>query len=296
MGFDAYTTSGQGLNVYQPLVIQAKRDPVSVGNATTTFVDYVNPGGYPYIIDQKWLNTVSENYWRYQGQGIWVKDSSFPGPALMFPVPSGTSPVVADSSGNITLLNGTGISISGGLNSITITNDNIVAQNFVTDVNSPAIPSGSNLNIIGGESIINTMHGIRTDGSSGSNTVTIQLTNRLSGSVTTTNATPAAVITFPMTAGNLGSSTGVCTFDIQIAGYNLTDKQGVGYFISGSILTFGGSTSIIGIPDKVVNEGTGQTAADANLIASGNNAIIQVTGIAAKTIDWRSVATYVFVN
>jgi len=68
MSFDAYTTSGQGENRYQPLVILSKRDPVNG-------FDFADPGGGSYLVDQKWLNTVNKNYWRYQGGGIWILES-----------------------------------------------------------------------------------------------------------------------------------------------------------------------------------------------------------------------------
>jgi len=112
MSIDAYSVAGYGQTLYQPLRILSKRDPVNG-------VDIGNPGGGSYIIDQKWLNTVNENYWRYQGQGIWIKDSGSTGPMLDFIVPNGSSPVFADSLGNITLTStGSSVAITGSTNSI----------------------------------------------------------------------------------------------------------------------------------------------------------------------------------
>ena len=65
-----------------------------------------------------------------------------------------------------------------------------VPTTFVTDVNSPAIPVLNILNVFGGQSSDNTDSGIQTDGSSGGDVLTIQNTNRLTGTVTTANATP----------------------------------------------------------------------------------------------------------
>ena len=165
-----------------------------------------------------------------------------------------------------------------------------VPTSFVTDVNSPAIPAANILNEIGGTTSINNNNGIQTDGSSGSNTLTIQLTNRINGAVTTTNATPTSIATFA-----LGATPGVFVFDIQIACFNVTDVNGDGYFISGSARTDGATAILCGTPDKIVNEEVADNA-DANMVVSGNNVIIQATGIAGKTHRWRTVATYVEVN
>lgn len=166
-----------------------------------------------------------------------------------------------------------------------------VPTSFVTDVNSPAIPALNILNEVGGTTSTNNNNGIQTDGSSGSNTLTIQLTNRVPGSVTTANSTPTTLSTFA-----LGVTPGVYNFDIQVAGYDITDTAGVGYFISGSVRTTGAAAVLVGTPDKITNEEASTTACDANLIVSGNNAIVQVTGINAKTINWRSLSQYIFVS
>jgi hypothetical protein len=165
-----------------------------------------------------------------------------------------------------------------------------VPTSFVTNINSPAIPASNVLDVFGGSVSTNNNNGVQTDGSNGSNVLTIELTNRILGSVTTTNATPTTLATFA-----LGSTPAVYTFDIQIASFNETDVNGDGYFISGSSRTDGTTAYLCGTPDKIVNEEFGDTA-DANMIVSGNNVIIQVTGIAGKTHHWRTLATYIEVT
>ncbi len=165
-----------------------------------------------------------------------------------------------------------------------------VPTSFVTDINSPAIPAANILNEIGGAVSTNNNNGIQTDGSSGSNTLTVQLTNRISGSVTTTNATPTTIASF-----SLGASTAVFTFDIQIVCFNATDVNGDGYFISGSARTDGITATLCGTPDKIVNEEVADTA-DANMTVSGNNVLIVATGIVGKTHRWRVLATYIEVT
>ncbi len=166
-----------------------------------------------------------------------------------------------------------------------------VPEAFVTDVNSPAIPIGNVLDVFGGQITTNNVNGVQTDGSSGSNVLTIQLTNRLSNTLTTANNTPTSITTF-----SLGAIPGVYTFDINICAFDVTDVLGIGYSIFGTVRTDGATATICGTPDKIVNEETGTNAADANLSASGNNILVQVTGITGKTIHWYSLSTYIFVS
>ncbi len=162
-----------------------------------------------------------------------------------------------------------------------------VPTSFVTDINSPAIPIANVLDVFGGSVTTNNNNGIQTDGSSGSNVLTVQLTNRIVGTVTTTNATPTTLASF-----SLGAVPAVFTFDIQIASFNVTDVNGDGYFISGSARTDGATATLCGTPDKIVNEEVVDTA-DANMIVSGNTIVVQVVGIAGKVHHWRVIATYV---
>lgn len=163
-----------------------------------------------------------------------------------------------------------------------------VATSYVTDVNSPAIPIANVLNVIGGETSANTVDGIRTDGSSGSNTLTIQLTNRLSGSVTTIDATPTALITF--TAGVVPT---IYNFEARVAAFDHTDTAGGSYLIISGVRTTGAATSLLGVNDETVIEEAAMNTSSIDIIISGNTAIVEVTGIAGKTIDWSGTLTYV---
>lgn len=166
-----------------------------------------------------------------------------------------------------------------------------IPTSFVTDVNSPSVPIANVENLIGGTSTLNKNNGIFTDGSSGSNTTTIFLSNRFIGSVTTTNATPTTIATLA-----LGSTPGVYIVDANIAAFDTTDTLGAGYSVFGTTRTTGAASVLCGTPDKIVNEEAGVTAADCNMTVSGNSVNIVATGIAGKTIDWNCVATFVFVS
>lgn len=170
-----------------------------------------------------------------------------------------------------------------------------VPTEFVTQ-DGNAVPAANILIVDAFDTSENNNNGIETKGgaaagdppgSGASNEVSIYLTNRITGAVTTTNATPTTLASF-----SLGATPAVFTFDIQIACFNATAVNGDGYFISGSARTNGTTAVLCGSPDKIVNEEVADTA-DANMIVSGNNVVIQAVGIAAVTHRWRVVATYV---
>lgn len=166
-----------------------------------------------------------------------------------------------------------------------------VATSYVTDIDSPAIPAANVLNVFGRDTSANNTNGIRTDGSSGSNTLTVQLTNRVRGVVTTVDATPTFIITFP-----LGAVPGVYEINGSVAGFDITDTAGASYgFISG-IRTTGAAAIEIGTQFTTNFEEPAMATSEIDVLVSGNNAIIQVIGVAGKTIDWDCLFTYRFVS
>ncbi len=169
----------------------------------------------------------------------------------------------------------------------------VVATSYVTQ-DGTAVPV-ANLLIVNGEaSTENNANGIITKGgvigTGTANEVDVVLTNRITGTVTTNDATPTTIASF-----SLGAIPAVFTFDIQIASFNLTDVNGDGYFISGSTRTDGATATLCGTPDKIVNEEVVDTA-DANMIVSGNTIVVQATGIAGKVHHWKTLITYVEVT
>lgn len=164
-------------------------------------------------------------------------------------------------------------------------------QTITGDDSIAVPPTANNIFLVGGSLSTNNINGITTTGNAGTSTETVNLTNRVQGTISTADATPTTLTTF-----TLGATPGVYNFDIQIVGYDLTDTAGVGYFISGIVRTTGAAAVLVGIPDKITNEEAATVACDANLTVSGNNAIVQVTGIAGKNINWRALSQYIFVS
>lgn len=126
-----------------------------------------------------------------------------------------------------------------------------VPTSFITDINSPSVPIANIENILGGFVGTDNANGVQTDGSSGSNTITVQLTNRLRGSGNTVGATTTDLVTFA-----LGATPGTYVFDLNYCAFEPTTPAGAGYSIFGSVRTNGAAAVLVGTPDKINNEDT----------------------------------------
>ena len=161
---------------------------------------------------------------------------------------------------------------------------------FTTD-DGNATTSGDAINILAQDNVADNDNGIRTVGAS--QTITIELTNRATGSAGIVGALTGDLITF-----DCGTPTGAGTFlfKVRVVGYTTTGPAGVGYEITGTVRTDGTTTAtLIGTPDKIVNEDASLTAGDCALVVSGNDAIVRATGVAGVTITYNAVLEYVFI-
>jgi hypothetical protein len=109
MSFEAYTNSGQSGNTYQQLPIKSPRDPISF-TIPGAYYDIADPDGGTYRIDRKWLNQKNNNYWRYQGNGVWVMESDQAGAVLSFATDLSDPTVL---STDIAVPQGTSIPVAG---------------------------------------------------------------------------------------------------------------------------------------------------------------------------------------
>lgn len=152
---------------------------------------------------------------------------------------------------------------------------------------SPVVPNASNqVTIIGGSSISFTEKGIQTDG--GTNTLTIELTNRTSSQVTTTDATATTIITFA-----LGSTAAVYAFEGFTTAKAVTSGDGASYFFYSCFKTDGVTATEVGSESPTFFEDASFIATgNTTISASGGNAIIQVTGVAGTTIHWDGILTF----
>ena len=168
-----------------------------------------------------------------------------------------------------------------------------VPTSFFTQ-DGTAVPAANILIINAIDSSENNDNGIITKGgvagTGTANEVDVVITNRATGQVTTTDATPTTIITFP-----LGATPGVFYARGNIVAYDLTDVAGGAYDFSTGARTTGAAGTELGTEYKDVFEEAAMATADFNIVVSGNNLIVQVVGIAAKTINWNAELTYRFV-
>lgn len=155
-----------------------------------------------------------------------------------------------------------------------------VPTSFITD-SGTATPAANTLNVVtpgGGTS------GIATSGSG--NTLTITLSGFTAGTGTTVGATTADLITV--------SPTDLKAFSIQclVAGYDSANNEMLG----GELLGCGRkntTVTIVGTPDKTDEADAALATGSYDLVASGGNFIVRVTGVAGRTIDWGARLNYV---
>lgn len=164
-------------------------------------------------------------------------------------------------------------------------------QTLTGDIGGAVPPTANNIFIVGGTSTANNSNGITFSGNIGTSTLTGTLTNRISGQVTTVDATPTTIITFA-----LGAVPGVYTFSGDITAYDLTDIAGASYGVISGIRTSGAAAIEIGTQFNTNFEEASMVTASIDVTTSGNNVIFQVTGIAGKTIDWDALFNYRFVS
>lgn len=164
-----------------------------------------------------------------------------------------------------------------------------VAEQYTTDDGTIAIPAANNLNVFSRETSDNNLQGIQTTADpNGSDNLYVELTNRVSGFISTNDATPTTIITFA-----LGATPAVFVLDGLITGLNNTVASGGAYFFTAGVRTTGAAATLLGPVDFGTEfEEVAMAAADFDIQVSGNNLIVQVTGIAATAIDWLAQFTY----
>lgn len=161
-------------------------------------------------------------------------------------------------------------------------------QTITGDTGGPVPPTANNINLVGGTSNANNSNGVLIAGNAGTSTETVTLTNRQNGSVTTTDATPTTLISFPASG-----AAAVYNLQYKLAAFNATDVAGASYHVDAGARTDGATVTIFPDSDFVDNEEASMVATDLNVINSGNNIILQVTGIAGKTIRWNAQLNYI---
>lgn len=109
----------------------------------------------------------------------------------------------------------------------------------------------------------------------------------LSGLGTSTNGSTADLVTFGM-----GATPQVVRFYIYITGRDTSTGDGVGYTIFASARTDGAAATVIATAFIDADEDTSLEDCEADVVSSGNNVVIQVTGVTGQTIAYKCVGYY----
>lgn len=159
-------------------------------------------------------------------------------------------------------------------------------QGVITDDGAPAvIADGSgNINILAGA-------GINVTGQGLGNTVTISAEGAVKNTVTTNDATPTTLITIPA-----GATPGTYALDVLVSAFNSSTPAGSSVSVWGGVRTTGVATTLTGVSDSSSNPEAALAGISAALAVSGNDILVQVTGLAATTINWSATARYEFVS
>lgn len=165
-----------------------------------------------------------------------------------------------------------------------------VPTSFVTD-DGTAIPAANVLNVNGATSSDDNPNGIETRANPNlSDNLEIVLTNRFTGTATSTNASVEDLVTFTLGATNL-----VYRFQFDVSGRDTATGDGIGYTLFASARTDGAAATVISTPFLDNDEDASLVTATADFVASGNDVILQVTGVAGQTINYRAVGSYTVV-
>ena len=153
-------------------------------------------------------------------------------------------------------------------------------------------PTANNINVLGDSSNVNNTLGITFIGSPSSSALRGTLTNRITGTATTTDGTtPVQVYSFP-----LGATPGVYQFTTNVVAFNTTDAIAAGYSSYRTVRTTGAAGFLI---DATINSiGEEGAMIDVSVVNSivGNNLILTVTGLAGKSIDFLALTTFIFIG
>ena len=164
-----------------------------------------------------------------------------------------------------------------------------VPTQFTTDDGSIAIPAANNLNVLSRDTSVNNANGIQTTADpNGGDDLFVELTNRLQGTGTTVGATTADLVTF-----SLGATPRAFFFYFDVAGFNSTTPAAAGFSTYTTARTDAATATIVDDTDAITHKDAALLAADVNVVASGNNIIFRVTGVAGLTINWSTVGLYV---
>jgi len=168
----------------------------------------------------------------------------------------------------------------------------VVATSYITQ-DGTAAPLANQLLVNGIDSIENNNNGIITKGgvagTTVANRVDVVLTNRIVLNTTTADATPVLLNVLTPTA-----STGLTMF-LTVNGYDaLGNATTGGEQIAIASCSAGGVVAVIGANDTFADSSATLAAADWQIVTDNAQIQIELTGVAATSIDW--VCLFMFIQ
>lgn len=139
-----------------------------------------------------------------------------------------------------------------------------------------------NINLLGS-------NGITVVGTPLSNTLTFSVQNGTTSTGQTVNVQTINLTTIDC------SVAGTYMIESRIAGYTASNEA-AGLSLFTTVVSTGAAVSVIDDTDSISHISATLNTSDLNyeFIGSGTNAILQITGVAAKTINWGSFSVYIF--
>lgn len=160
-----------------------------------------------------------------------------------------------------------------------------IPTSFVTD-SGTAVAAANILNVPGATSTNNNLNGITTRGSG--NTLDVVLTNRITGTATTTDGTTVT----NLYSFDMGATPATYLFYVRVVAFDTTDSLSAAYASYRCVRTDGANGTLIGADTNFeIEEGAMSGVTISNTI-SGNNSIVTVQGLAGKTIHYVAVTEY----
>lgn len=155
-------------------------------------------------------------------------------------------------------------------------------ETLTGNTGGPVGPDASyNINILGS-------NGVLVAGNAGTNTLTISVQNGQTDTGQTIGEVTSNISTIPLTTA------GTYTIEARVAAWESTGPNGAGFSINGVLRSDGVTATLIDDSDGFTKTDTALNASDVNIIASGNNAVVQVLGVEGLTINWGVFSVYVF--